>query len=48
MWGLVGRWKEIGKMHMRFCNVILGLPKICTNYKLVAKLAVELRRDKGR
>jgi hypothetical protein len=29
VWVLVGRWKEVGKIHKRFCNETLGLPQIC-------------------
>jgi hypothetical protein len=41
MWGLDGGWKEIDKIHSRFCKMILGVLRFATNN--IAEL--ELGRD---
>jgi hypothetical protein len=44
MWGLEGGWKEVDKIHIRFCKIILGMPRSAANN--VAEL--ELGRDSRR
>jgi hypothetical protein len=31
MWGLGGGWKEIDKIHSRFCKTILGVPRFAAD-----------------
>jgi hypothetical protein len=31
MWGPEGEWKEIDKIHSRFCEILLGMPRSAAN-----------------
>jgi hypothetical protein len=44
LWGLDEAWKEVGRIHGRFCKKILGLPRGAVNG--VAEM--ELGRDNRR
>jgi hypothetical protein len=44
LWGLDKAWKEVDRLHGRFCKKILGLPRCAAND--VAEM--ELRRDSRR
>jgi hypothetical protein len=46
MWGLEGGWKQIDKIHSRFCKVTLGIPRLAANNAAELELGRVSRRGK--
>jgi hypothetical protein len=46
MWGLEGGWKQIDKIHSRFCKVTLGMPRSAANNVAELELGRVSRRGK--
>jgi hypothetical protein len=46
MWALHGGWKEIDKIHSRFCKIILGVPRSAANNVAELELGRDSRRGK--
>jgi hypothetical protein len=46
MWDLEGGWKQIDKIHSRFCKVILGMPRSAANNVAELELGRVSRRGK--
>jgi hypothetical protein len=46
MWGLEGGWKQIDKIHSRFCKVTLGMPRSAANNAVELELGSVSRRGK--
>jgi hypothetical protein len=46
MWGLEGGWKEIDKIHRRFCKITLGMPRYAGNNVTGLELGWDSRRGK--
>jgi hypothetical protein len=46
MWGLEGGWKQIDKIHSRFCKVTLGMPRSAANNAAELELGRVSRRGK--
>jgi hypothetical protein len=44
MWCLEGGWKEIDKIHSRFCKIILGVPRSAANNVAELELGKDSRR----
>jgi hypothetical protein len=46
IWGLNGAWKEVHKVHSRFCKKIIGIPNCAANGFVEMELDRESRRGK--
>jgi hypothetical protein len=46
LWGPEGEWKEIDKIHIRFCKIILGMPRSAGNTVAELELGRDSRRGK--
>lgn len=48
VWGLNEAWKEIDKVHSRFCKQLIGIPNCAANGFAEMELGRESRRGKCR
>jgi hypothetical protein len=46
VWGLNEAWKELDKVHSRFCKKLIGVPNCAANGFVEMELSRESRREK--